>query len=346
MAGSRRLRVFLDGIPIGHAEQSPQGQLSFTYDEEYRHDPEATPLSLSMPLTGSKHGNKQVRAYLDGLLPDSQPARERWGRQYGVSPNNPFTLLAHVGRDAAGAVQILPPDAESSDAAARAGDIEWLSVDEFATMAHDLAEHGEDWDPGRFGGRWSLAGAQPKIALFRDPSTGEWGIPRDSTPTNCIVKPVLRQFERHHVNEALCLRAADEAGLLAAEADLVEVADVQAIISHRYDRTEDADGRWLRVTRKTCARPLQSTPAGSTRRTAARVSPTSGVCSRGCRSTTAPSLPSGSSRASPSTYSSAGPTPTRRTTRWSSSGTGHRSPPSTASPRPPATRSSNGWARR
>ena len=99
MATRQRLRVYLDGIPIGDAEQTG-GSLSFTYDEEYRSEPNATPLSLSMPLAAPRHGNRAVRAFLDGLLPDSQPARERWAREYGVSANNPFGLLANVGRDA------------------------------------------------------------------------------------------------------------------------------------------------------------------------------------------------------------------------------------------------------
>lgn len=248
MARVRQLRIYLDGVPIGTAEQTPQGALSFVYDEEYRlGDLEATPLSLSMPLGRPQHGTKQVRAYLDGLLPDSQSARQRWAREYNVSANSPFALLSHVGRDAAGAVQVLPPDADASDALARNGDIEWLSDDDFAAMAHDLAAHGEDWDPGRFGGRWSLAGAQPKMALHRDPGTRRWGIPRDSTPTTHIIKPAIEGFAQHHINEALCLRAAHEAGLSAAVVDLVEVADVQAVISHRYDRYQEDDGRWVRI---------------------------------------------------------------------------------------------------
>jgi serine/threonine-protein kinase HipA len=261
MVATRRLNVFLDGVFIGQVEQSPQGQLSFSYDDAYREVPDATPLSMSIPLNGGRHGNKTVRAFLDGLLPDSQPARERWGQQYGVSPNNPFALLTHIGRDAAGAVQILPPEVDASDASERRGDIEWLSNNDFANIARELAEHGEDWDPGRFGGRWSLAGAQPKIALFRDPDTQQWGIPNDSTPTNCIVKPALRAFDQHHINEALCLRAAQYAGMLTADVDLVEVADVQAIISHRYDRAQNDDGRWVRVHQEDMCQALSVHPS-------------------------------------------------------------------------------------
>ncbi len=261
MAQSKSLHVYLDGVHIGKLRQSPQGALSFTYDDAYRDDPEATPLSLSMPVASAEHRDKPVRAYLDGLLPDSQAARARWAQQFNVSANNPFALLSHVGRDAAGAVQILPPDVDPGDALARNGDIEWLTDDEFAQMSLDLARNGDNWDPGRFGGRWSLSGAQPKMALFRNPATLRWGIPRDSTPTTHIVKPAIEGFAEHHVNEALCLTVAREVGLLAARAELVEVADVQAVISRRYDRRRDPNGRWLRVHQEDLCQALAVHPS-------------------------------------------------------------------------------------
>lgn len=261
MKGPTRLRVFLDGVHIGEVEQTAQGALSFTYDEDYRADRDSTPISLSMPLSTGRHTNKVVRAYLDGLLPDSDAARQRWGQQYGANPRNPFSLLRHVGRDAAGAVQILPPEEDAPDSAERSGDIEWLSDDDLATLTNELATHGGEWDPGRFGGRWSLAGAQPKIALFQDPRTRAWGIPRDSTPTNCIIKPALSAFGRHHVNEALCQRTAEQAGLLAARVDLVEIADVRAVISHRYDRLQDSEGHWHRVHQEDLCQALGVPPS-------------------------------------------------------------------------------------
>jgi len=214
-----------------------------------------------MPLPSPTHRNKQVRASLEGLLPDSEGARARWARQFNVSANNPFALLSHVGRDAAGAVQLLPLDVDPSDALSRDGDIEWLSDDDFAEIVRDLARSGDQWDPGRDGGRWSLAGAQPKLALFRDPLTHRWGIPHDSTPTTHIVKPAVEGYAEHHVNEALCLTAASEAGLLAARSELLEVGDVQAVISHRYDRRQDPDGRWVRVHQEDFCQALSVHPS-------------------------------------------------------------------------------------
>ncbi|MDT5259664.1 MAG: serine/threonine-protein kinase HipA [Mycobacterium sp.] len=257
---ARTLLVYLDGTLIGTATQSSQGSLGFSYDNEYTDRADPTPLSLSLPILSNRHRDKAVRAYLEGLLPDSEGARQRWAREYHVAPNNPFALLAHVGRDAAGAVQLLPPEADPADARARTGDIEWVSDADFVDLVQNLAAHQSDWDPGRFGGRWSLAGAQPKIALFRDRRSGQFGIPRDSTPTTVIVKPAIARYTQHHINEALCQRAANEAGLLAAESEVMEVGDVQVLISTRYDRRYDGTA-WHRVHQEDMCQALSVHPS-------------------------------------------------------------------------------------
>ncbi|WP_184818961.1 HipA N-terminal domain-containing protein [Jiangella mangrovi] len=93
----RRLAVYLDGTAVGTLVQSSTGRLGCTYHRGYA-SPTAIPLSLSLPLGRSSHPPKAIGAFLAGLLPDSEPTLERWGRQFGVSPRNPFALLAHVGR--------------------------------------------------------------------------------------------------------------------------------------------------------------------------------------------------------------------------------------------------------
>ena len=138
--------------------------------------------------------------------------------------------------------------------------IQWLSETDFADLVHDLATHQFDWDPGRFGGRWSLAGAQPKAALFRDPISGQFGIPRDSTPTTVIVKPAITGYAQHHINEALCQSAASEAGLLAAASEVVEIADTQVLISTRYDRLHDGT-RWHRIHQEDMCQALAVHPS-------------------------------------------------------------------------------------
>lgn len=242
------LLAFLDGVPVGTFGQDKRGALTFSYHPAYSASSSSpTPLSLSMPLAGARHSNRVVNAYLEGLLPDNERTRQRWGEQYGVSPNSAFALLRHLGRDAPGAVQLLQPGASASDAAARTGDVDWLTEADFEGILLDLAAHAATWGAGRVVGRWSLPGAQSKIALHRDVESGQWGVPRDSTPTTHIVKPALAWMQDHHINEALCQRAASLLGIPAAETELIEFEGVQAIVSVRYDRHRDAAGRWQRL---------------------------------------------------------------------------------------------------
>lgn len=254
------LHVYLDGIFAGTAEQK-NGSAYFTYDETYLARRGATPLSLSMPLRDRKYTNKVVSAWLEGLLPDSQAVREKWATQYTASANNPFSLLKHVGRDAAGAVQTLPPDVTPSDAATRTGKVDWLSQEQFDSMLRELATHGDKWDPGSFAGRWSLAGAQAKIALHKDSGT-RWGIPLDSTPTTHIIKPSINGFDDHHINEALCMLTASRVGLPAARTELIDKGDIQAVISTRYDRDVNPEtGRWHRLHQEDMCQALSVHPA-------------------------------------------------------------------------------------
>ncbi|MEV6282843.1 type II toxin-antitoxin system HipA family toxin [Kribbella sp. NPDC051770] len=255
-----RLLLYLDGVLAGTLHQSSQGRLSFSYDADYRNTAAAVPLSLSMPKGTTAHSHKPTHAFISGLLPDSEAALQRLGRKYGASPNNPFALLRHIGRDAAGAVQILPPEIASSDAANRQGEIDWLSDESMDQTLAELAQSPDTWDPGRNAGRWSLAGAQSKIALFRSPE-GRWGVPCDSTPTTHILKPSMPTFERHHLNEHLCLRAAQLCGLPAATTELLASDRYDVLISHRYDRLHDAGGQWRRLHQEDICQALSVPPS-------------------------------------------------------------------------------------
>lgn len=257
---SEALAVYLDGTLIGALTQSRQGQLGFSYDDSYLTLADPTPLSLAMPLRSGSYASRVVRAFIEGLLPDNPAVRDRWGTTYDVSPNNPFALLRHVGRDAAGAVQIVPDGETSSDAGPDVRQVEWLTDKDFVALVHDLAEHRSDWNPGRYAGRWSLAGAQSKVALFRAPD-GSWGIPAGSTPTTHIIKPALEGFADHHLNEVLCQRVARILGLPAAASELIEVGDVRAIVSTRYDRTADPQGRIRRLHQEDLCQALSVDPS-------------------------------------------------------------------------------------
>jgi serine/threonine-protein kinase HipA len=232
------LRVLLGGTDVGTVSQSAGGALRFNYDDEYRRGRDATPLSLSMPLVRATHKNRTVRAYLQGLLPDSPGRIAQLAREHGVSAQNPAALLKHVGRDAPGAVQLLPVT-EATDARPATDDYTELSDPEFDDLIADLVVHADTWGRSSGDARWSLPGAQPKVALYRT-AAGRWAVPRGLTPSTHILKPAVAPYTQHHLNEWVTMSAARRLGLLVADSDVLTTSRGDHVfVTRRYDREPD-----------------------------------------------------------------------------------------------------------
>lgn len=235
---SEELLVLLKGRRIGRVRKH-RGDLSFEYGQDWRDDPAAYPLSLSVPLARKSHDGPEVRAYLEGLLPDNETILRNWGRRFGVSHRSPFDLLKHVGEDCAGAVQFVGPD-NVDDLTADRGEVKWLSEDEVAERLRRLEDDRSAWraeeDPGYF----SLAGSQAKTALFFDGD--RWGIPTGRTPTTHIVKPPMEGLRDVVENEHLCLQLARAAGIPAAASRVHHFDEQAVIVIERYDRVDGEAG--------------------------------------------------------------------------------------------------------
>jgi serine/threonine-protein kinase HipA len=243
-AAVKHLVVLLGGHVVGSIAEE-RGEYALTYDDGYRDGIHATPLSLSMPLSRSRHGDAVVRPFLSGLLPDSDQVVQRWARTFQVSPRNPFALLRHVGADCAGAAQFVSPE-DVDDLLAGKGAVEWVGEAEVGRRLQALRRDPAAWhlsDTGQF----SLAGAQAKTALYLEPRTGGWGDPRGAVPTTHILKPAVAGFDDHDLNEHLCLRAARILGLPAVSSEVVAFAGERAIVVERYDRLRRPDGPVLRI---------------------------------------------------------------------------------------------------
>ncbi|GAA4379581.1 HipA domain-containing protein [Agromyces bauzanensis] len=260
MARFPKLNVYLDGDFVGDLRQTDAGATTFTYDDDYRRHPEATPLSLSMPVSRASHPPRAVVPFLQGLLPDSGGKLSELSTAFHTSALNPYGLLAFVGRDVAGAVQILPPDESARDAGPREERVEALSADAVADLIDDLIKNADTWGTRDVAGRWSLPGAQPKVALFRS-IDGEWGIPLDATPTTHILKPAVPPFIEHDVNEYVTMHAAAHLGLDVADAQLLTTTRGDRVfVSKRYDR-EVVDGVWRRRHQEDFCQALSVMPA-------------------------------------------------------------------------------------
>jgi len=238
----RRLDVWLGDRLTGRLTEDGGG-LRFDYDTDYRDASDATPLSMSLPLTRDQHSSPAVSGFFEALLPERGPTRERLELESGVSRSNVLGMLSYVGRDLPGAVYIAP----EGDGLLADGGVEPLTDVELAERLADLRRSAASGAvPLSEHGQWSLAGAQAKLALAY--ADGQWAIPFGSVPTTHIVKPAIPGYEHFDAFEVTCLRAARQLGMSTAHAWLQPLVDgTHAAVIVRYDRVVESDGTILRV---------------------------------------------------------------------------------------------------
>jgi serine/threonine-protein kinase HipA len=256
---TKELAVLLGGERMGVFSQGASGALDLVYQESYRQKPSAIPVSLSMPLSRQTQPHGVVRAFCQGLLPDNVGVLERWGRDFQVSPGNPFALLRYVGEDCAGAVQFVRPDRVDT-ILANIGSVAPLTDEQIAERLRTLRRDPSAWHLAGTG-QFSLAGAQAKTALHLELSTGQWGDPSGAVPTTHIIKPAIAGFDDHDLNEHLCLTAARIAGLRAATSRVLAFGEERAIVVDRYDRLATGDGSVVRIHQEDMCQALGVPPS-------------------------------------------------------------------------------------
>jgi serine/threonine-protein kinase HipA len=256
---SEILEAICDGRRVGRLAYTDD-RLTFAYADEWRGDPDAFPLSLSMPLARPEYPDETIRPFIAGLLPDDAEVLRRWGQRFQVSPRNPFRLLAHVGEECAGAIQFVPSERASQWLGVSPPDgIDWLKDGELTERIADLIK--DRSVARRLGdlGQFSLAGAQVKTALYRDPDSGRWGIPNGATPTSHILKPNRGDLEGIEINEHFCLRLAAGLGLKVAHSRTETIGKIPVLIVERYDRVR-LHGRLVRIHQEDACQALSRNP--------------------------------------------------------------------------------------
>src|SRR5690349_5493374 len=130
---TRELAIWANAERVGTWRMPSRGAMQFEYNDAWRSASDARPLSLSLPLTlgGVPHKGAAVEAYFDNLLPDSEPIRRRLQQRFHTGSAGAFDLLAAIGRDCVGAVQLLDADAQPADIRK----IEALPLDDDAVAA-------------------------------------------------------------------------------------------------------------------------------------------------------------------------------------------------------------------
>ncbi len=253
---TKRLTAYLSGVRVGWFTNSGNA-VEFAFDNEWREQAQRSELSLSMPKSAVRHAGTAPKHWLWGLLPDNDRVLERWGGRFGVSPRNPMGVLAHVGLDTAGAVQITEQDEQILSGPS---DFERMTESQIGAHIADLRRDPTAWLVTReHQGYFSLAGAQAKFALAK---TGDgWSVPTGRAPSTHIFKPGIMGIASSDLGEHLAMDAASRLGLDVARSAMMHFDGESAIVVERYDRSVDVSGEILRSHQEDLAQSAGVHPA-------------------------------------------------------------------------------------
>jgi serine/threonine-protein kinase HipA len=257
------LAVHLDRVIVAHLLPRPGSHLyRLRYADAWLRNPDAYPVSLALPLAAPEHEGLAVRHWLRGLLPDNEARLQEIEAVFGVSRDDPYAVLAHVGEDCVGAVQFAAPErADEIASGAAAADVEWLDESSLETLLREVAARASPNRRVMRTGQFSLPGALGKVALARDEATGRWGRPSGQRASTHILKPPIPGVAWHNENEHFCLQLARAAGLSAAASRVERFGDQGAIVVTRYDRRRDSRGEVRRLHQEDMVQALGLDPA-------------------------------------------------------------------------------------
>ncbi len=244
---NRILNILMNGILVGKLEKTTSGGLTFIYDQTWLQTPGARPISLSLPLVAEQFSGDIVYNFFDNLLPDNSQIRSRIQSRFRIPTDQPFDLLASIGKDCVGAIQILDDERINT-----AHEILFhpLKEKEIALILRNTQSYPLGMSDNGTEFRISIAGAQEKTAFlyWKD----KWNRPLGTTPTTHIFKLPIGYIQHQQMdlsdsceNEWLCSQITAAFGLPVAQCEVQHFEDVKALIVERFDRRLSSDGSWL-----------------------------------------------------------------------------------------------------
>ena len=202
--------------------------------------PGARPISLSLPITKQKYSGVVVYNFFYNLLPDNPNIRNKIQAIFNEGSGHSFDLLAAIGNDCVGAIQLSAQQPESVNQL----NYKALSTQEIEKLLQGYKHTalGMESDDDNF--RISIAGAQEKTALLKIDQ--QWTKPIGAKPTSHIMKLPMGELPRVGIdltdsceNEFICLELARAFGLDVANSEVLYFGG-QKVLS--FDRRYASDG--------------------------------------------------------------------------------------------------------
>ena len=222
------LEVLLHGKPIGTLTRLPGDRVLFAFTEGYIADGNRPTLSLSFKdvlgslITDVRPTQTRLPVFFANLLPEGT-LRDYLAARAGVRPEREFFLIAILGRDLPGALEIRPAGGA-------------LPLDENIDVSAEAAE-AADSEPAL---HFSLAGVQLKFSAVKE-ATGGLTIPADGVGGSWIVKLPSTQFHDVPENEFAMMELARRVGISVPETALMPInkisglpSGINAIGKHAY----------------------------------------------------------------------------------------------------------------
>lgn len=236
----KQLTVYLNRNQIGTLSQDANGLLGFRYAPAWLHNPDAIPISRSLPLREEAFRGKEARPFFAGVLPDEGP-RQQIAAILGVSERNDFAILERIGGECAGAVCLLPAGTAlpENDRQRR----RCLTVTELNEIIAELPRR--PLLAGREGVRLSLAGAQGKLPIIL--AGDAFFLPLGGSASTHIIKPEPERFPGLVAAEIFCMTLAKAVGLAVPDLSRLTIAGKPCLLITRYDRTTGPEGTVQRI---------------------------------------------------------------------------------------------------
>jgi serine/threonine-protein kinase HipA len=244
---NRILNVLMNGILIGKLEKTTKGVLTFSYEHQWLNTAAARPISLSLPLVEQPFTGDLVYNFFDNLLPDNPQIRARIQAKFHIETGQPFDLLASIGRDCVGAIQLIDGDIPAFK---KEINFEQLKEREIAAILRSYQSNPLGMTDSSEEFRISIAGAQEKSAFLLHKE--KWCRPIAETPTSHIFKLPIGYIQHQQIdlsasceNEWLCAQIAAAFGLPVAKCDILYFENLKVLAVERFDRKMAQDNSWL-----------------------------------------------------------------------------------------------------